>query len=174
MLTQFNFLGNTFSPFWLELSPAVEITASQQIVLEFPTRSNDGSAMFAEDLGWNSVEDGDWIPADVFDCAFTNSYLSCHLFYGDYLRSISAKIICGNLQSSLLPGQTLKLAFAITNPLIPTSSPSQLALPILIYSYDPFLFQKTNFNTINLGAYVTNAKTNSTPIGYFSTTNNQL
>ena len=50
---------------------------------------------------------------------------------------------------------------------------SQCSLPIFVYSYDPYLFQKINYNTINAGAYINNAKMNSTPSGFFATSTNQ-
>ena len=137
--------------------------------------SNDGiTVMFTDDLGYTGCKDGDWIPTDIFDCGFNNSFMSCRIFFGDYLRSIPARIVCGNLTSAIIPGQLLKFAFAITNPPQMTSLiQSQIALPVFIYSYDPYLFLKINYNAINVGAYINNAKVNSTPFGYFSTATNQ-
>ncbi len=96
VLTQFSYSVGVYSPFWLEIVPSVNIEITHQLIIEFPTLSNDGvSKMFDDDLGWSNLEDGDWIPTDVYDCAFTNSYLSCRLFYGDSTRGMPAKIICG-------------------------------------------------------------------------------
>lgn len=171
-------MAGTYSPFWLSLTPALTISNNHQIILEFPTLSNDGiTVMFSNDLGWSStIADGDILPIDIFECLpFTTSFMSCRLFYGDYLRAIPAKIICGAFTSSIAAGQTLKFAFAITNPLpMTTGIQSQISLPIFVYSYDPYNFEKTNYNTINVGAYVNNANQFSTPNGYFSTLKGQL
>jgi hypothetical protein len=80
--------------------------------------SNDGvNLMFSNDLGYTGCKDGDWIPTDIFDCLpFNNGFMSCRIFFGDYLRSIPARIICGSFTSAINPGQILKFAFAITNP----------------------------------------------------------
>jgi len=131
--------------------------------------------MFPNDLGYSTNQDGDWIPTDIFDSPpFTNGFMDCRLFFGDYLRSIPARIVCGNFLSAINPGQVFKFAFAITNPpQMASVIQSQIALPVFVYSYDPYLFQKINYNTINVGAYVNNAKLNSTPSGFFSTGTNQ-
>jgi hypothetical protein len=133
--------------------------------------------MFSNDLGWSStISDGGSLPFDVFECLpFITSFMTCRLFYGDYLRAIPAKIICGGFSQKVLAGQLLRFAFAITNPLpMTTGTLSQISLPIFIYSYDPYSFQKINYNTINVGAYVNNVNQFSIPNGYFSTATGQL
>jgi len=132
--------------------------------------------MFSDDLGWSGLADGAGLPFDIYDCLpIDNSFMNCRIFFGDYLRAVPAKIICGNLKWSLLAGQTLKIAFAITNPLPMTVGIlSQISLPIFVYSYDPYLFQTVHYNTVNVGAYVNNANQISAPNGYFSTATNQL
>jgi hypothetical protein len=92
--------------------------------------------MFSDDLGWSNLNDGDSLPFDVFDCAYDNTFMNCKLYKGDYLRSLPARIVCGNLKFDLTNINTLKFAFAITNPLPMTSGIlSQISLPIFIYSY---------------------------------------
>jgi hypothetical protein len=131
--------------------------------------------LFLDDLGWTSIANGEGIPIDMFDCAYSNTFMNCRLFYGSYLYAQPAKIICGNLQSSISSGQTLKFAFSMTNPSpLTTSTLSQLTIPIFIYSYDPSLYQKINFNTVNTGAVINNGNNTAIPNGYFATNNNQL
>jgi hypothetical protein len=111
----------------------------------------------------------------MFDCLSCNTFMNCRIIYGSYQHAKPAKIVCGNLKTPILLGQTLKFAFAITNPLPLTASVlSQLAIPIFIYSYDPELFRKINYNTVNVGAIVNNANNTGVPTGFFSTNNNQL
>lgn len=138
--------------------------------------SNDGvTKLFLNDLGWTSIQDGDGIPIDIFDCAYTNTFMNCRLFYGDYVSGRPARIICGNLLSSLTVGQTLKFAFAMTNPQpLSTAILTQISIPIFVYSYDPYLFQKINFNTINVGGYINNANKTAIPNGFYSTVNNEM
>ena len=128
-----------------------------------------------DDLGWTTVKDGDYVPFDIFDCAFNSSLMTCRLFYGDYINSRPARIICGNLLVVINVGQRLNMAFAMTNPQpLSTTSQQQLAIPIFIYSYDPYFFLKINYNTINVAFSMNNANQTAIRNAYFYTTNNQL
>lgn len=63
----------------------------------------------------------------------------------------------------------------MTNPAALTSSTlSQISIPIFVYSYNPSLFQKINYNTVNSGAVINNGNVTAVPTAYFSTTNNQM
>jgi hypothetical protein len=74
----------------------------------------------------------------MFDRVHSNTYMNCRIFFGNYLQAQPVKIICGNLQSPLTAGQTLKFAFAMTNPSpLTISTQSQIAIPIFVYSYNP-------------------------------------
>ena len=56
------------------------------------------------------------------------------------------------------------------------NAPEQLSLPVMVYSYDPFYFRKTNFNLVNAAVLVLfsyNIATSLSPNGHFSTTSNQ-
>lgn len=133
--------------------------------------------MYSDDLGFSALQDGDSVPVDLYNYAvpFINSFLNCRLYKGDYLRAFPARIICGAFTGSILAGQTIKIAFAITNPLPMTVGVlSQISLPLFVYHYDPYLFQKVQYDTVDVAAYVNNANQFSAPNGYFSTLSNQL
>ena len=111
----------------------------------------------------------------MFDCLSCNTFMNCRIIYGSYQYGKPVKIVCGNLQTPLLSGQTLKFAFSIINPPpLTVSVLSQLAIPIFVYSYDPYLFRKINYNTVNVGVIINNENNTGVPTGYFSTNNNQL
>jgi hypothetical protein len=111
----------------------------------------------------------------MYDCLFSNTFMNCRIVYGSYQYGKPAKIICGNLQTALTMGQTLKFAFSMTNPApLTTSVLSQTAIPIFVYTYDPELYQKINYNTVNVGAILNSANNTGAPTAFFSTNNNQL
>ncbi len=140
--------------------------------------SNDGvTPLFGNNLGLTAYPDGSQIPVDIFLSApLDNTFMECRIYYGDKSRSVPVKVICGNLKSNLAAGQALKFAIGIINPqpLTMTVIKSQIALPLFIYSFDPYLFNKINFNTINAAIYVNNAANVFSPNGYFYTTSNKL
>lgn len=59
-VTQYNYLQNKYNPYWFEIQPSVIITTKHQIIIEFPTKSNDGiTNLFSENLGLNEYKNGD-------------------------------------------------------------------------------------------------------------------
>ena len=130
--------------------PTTEILPSHQIIVEFPTLSSDKTTtMFDNNLGLDGIDDGDPIPVDIFDSSpLDNNYMSCRIFHGDHSRGVPVKVICGNLASALVSPNYLRFALGFVNPprITAPSIPTQISLPILVYSYNPFLYQKTNFN----------------------------
>lgn len=59
-VTQYNYIQNQYNPYWFEIQPSVLIKSIHQLVLELPTKSNDGStALFTDNLGLNEYENGD-------------------------------------------------------------------------------------------------------------------
>ena len=84
--------------------------------------------------------------------------MKCRIYHGDQTRAIPVRLVCGDLSTALTNADQLKFAFLFKNPpkLTLTGDPSQISLPIIIYSYDPFYFKKTNFNLVNAAVVVTN------------------
>ena len=107
----------------------------------------------------------------MFDSApLDNTFMNCRIYHGDQTKGSPAKLVCGNLISSLTPGNTLKFAFGFVNPpkITPSVTPSQISLPLIVYSFDPFYFQKTNFNLVNGALMITNEENILAPNGYFN------
>lgn len=133
--------------------------------------------MFEDNLGLSDLDDGGEFPADIFDSGLLdNTYMSCRLYHGDSTRGIPVKIVCGSLLSDLVAPNYLRFAVGFTNPprITPTTTPSQISLPVLIYSYDPFLFQKTNFNLVNTAVFVYNGDSIISPNIDITTASYQL
>ena len=140
---------------WIDLSPNTPITSTHQIVIEFPTMSNDGvTALFDNDLGMNYL-DYSIVFADVFDCApyDAGNFMQCQFFLGSSTTQRAAKIVCGslNLGVGTIPvGSILKFAIKIQNP----NSAVQISLPIVVYTHDPVNQVKTNFNFVDNAVYL--------------------
>jgi hypothetical protein len=130
---------------WIQLTPTTTIQTTQQLVIEVPTVSASGSPLFDYNLGL-SGSDGQSIPYDVMNTQFTESFMTCRLFWGDQTNSRPAKIVCGNFQSAITSGQILWFAIAIKNP---SSIPgSQVSIPFFIYSQEQGTTYRTNFDVI--------------------------
>lgn len=118
------------------------------------------------------------MPVDIFDSTIPidNNYMKCRLYHGDQLRAVPAKLVCGFLTSNLINTAIIRFAFTFVNP-PPITGPSifsQISLPIIVYSYDPFLFKKTNFNLVNTALFVYNGQDKLSPNGHFTTSSGQL
>lgn len=162
---------------WVEFVPTTMITTDHQIVLEFPTLSCNGTTMFDNNLGLNDYKDGEEVPVDVFDSPpLDNNYMKCRIYFGDFTRAVPARVVCGFLAANLLAPSYLRFAFGFVNPprITAPSIPSQISLPLIVYSYDPFYFEKTNFNLVNAAVLVYNGQDILAPNGYFGTLSNQL
>ena len=87
--------------------------------------------------------------------------MKCRIYHGDQTRGTPVRLVCGFFKTALTNTDPLKFAFGFYNPpkLTNTNDPSQISLPIIIYSYDPYKFQKTNFNLVNAAVMVTNNPT---------------
>lgn len=175
VLKQYSYLASSQNLIEVTVCPTTTILAgSQQLVIEFPTKANDGvTILFDNNLGMADYVDGGIIPIDIFrSTPLVNGFMDCRIFFGDATRGLPVKIVCGNFLSSLASATTLKFAFMIYNPSL--GSLSQLSIPIMVYSYDTSLFSKTNYNTINGGIYITNTVQTLTPTGNFATLSNQM
>lgn len=117
------------------------------------------------------------MPVDIFDSLpLDNGFMTCRIYFGDRIRSVPVRLICGNLASTLPINAWFRFAFGFYNPALnplPTI-PTQLSLPIMVYSFDPILYKKYNFNLVNAAVYVYNQQSLLSPNGYFNTLSGQL
>lgn len=106
----------------------------------------------------------------------TNTFMKCRIFFGDQTRGTPARVVCGFLSANLVIPSVLRFAFGFVNPprITVPSTPSQISLPVIVYSYDPYYFEKTNFNLVNAAVLVYNGQQIIAPNGYFDTTSRQL
>jgi hypothetical protein len=116
--------------------------------------------MFDDNLGFPYHNDGDIVAIDIFDSgSLDNTYMTCRLYFGDQSRSVPARLVCGFLKSALNTVTSyLRFAFGFYNPKLNPSPnvPTQISMPIMVYSYDPINFKKLNFNLVNAAVYVYN------------------
>ena len=77
------------------------ILTDHQIIIEFPTRSNDGTTrLFTDNLGLIEYRNGDLVMTDIFDTtvgglSMNNDFIKCNIFHGDYSTGMPVKIVCG-------------------------------------------------------------------------------
>jgi hypothetical protein len=117
---------------WIRLTPNTQIMTTEQIIIEFPTKSTSGLVLFQNDLG-TGLTDGSDIKVDVIGGDFTNTFMKCRLFWGDSTYSKSTKIVCGAFQSTISNTQLLFLAIKYTNPPL-NGGRTHVSLPLFIYS----------------------------------------
>jgi hypothetical protein len=79
---------------WVKLTPNTQILQTEQIILEFPTKSTAGLTLFDKDLG-TGLGDGADIKMDVIGGTFSNTFMKCRLFWGDPNFAKSTKVVCG-------------------------------------------------------------------------------
>lgn len=88
--------------------------------------------LFDNDLGLYEYADGAQIAADIFDSApLTNSFMTCNIFHGDYIRSIPVRVVCAQFTQALVSGQMLRVAIGMRNP---TVTGNQISIPVFVYS----------------------------------------
>jgi hypothetical protein len=85
---------------WVKLTPNTQILQTEQIILEFPTKSTAGLELFDKDLG-TGLGDGADIKMDVIGGTFSNTFMKCRLFWGDPNFAKSTKIVCGRFAESI-------------------------------------------------------------------------
>lgn len=129
---------------WFQITPTTTILTSQQLVIEVPTKSSAGVALFANDLG-TGLADGANIPIDIIGGSFSQGFMSCRLFQGDQTRSRPGRIVCGSFLTSITSAQNLFFALTLGNP---TLAGSQISIPFFIYSYEQGKTYRTNFDVV--------------------------
>jgi hypothetical protein len=117
---------------WIRLTPNTQILTTEQIIIEFPTKSTSGLVLFQNDLG-TGLTDGSDIKVDVIGGDFTNTFMKCRLFLGDSTFSKSTKIVCGAFQSAISTSQLLFFAIKYNNPPL-NGGRAHVSLPLFIYS----------------------------------------
>lgn len=93
---------------------------------------------------------------DIFDTTIGgllrgNDFMKCFIHHGKQDRAIPVKVVCGGFLADIPVTDTLRFAIAIYNPII---SAAQVSVPLLIYSADPYLFTRTQFNLVNGAGYI--------------------
>lgn len=176
-VTQYNYIQNEYNPYWFEIQPFTKIKANQHIVIEFPTKSNDGiTNLFSYNLGLGQYKSGDSIAMDIFDTTIagnpvTNAFMSCNIHHGDPATAIPAKVVCGKFTADINPTDTLRFAIAIVNPALIAS---QISIPLMVYSADPYLFTRTHFNLVSTAGYIFDKSNLLSKLGYPATTSMQM
>lgn len=127
----------------VEVAPTVTISTSQQLVIEIPTQSIDGTAYFADDLGMGYADYSDLV-FDIYDSTSGVSSMTCKVYTGQGSQGIPVKIICSNFNTALTSATVLKFGFWVTNPSVTRS----LAIPVTVYSYDQYAVTKANWNIL--------------------------
>jgi hypothetical protein len=117
---------------WIKLTPNTQILTTEQIIIDFPTKSTAGLVLFQNDLGTGLADGGD-IKVDVIGGDFGNTFMKCRLFWGDSAFSKSTKIVCGALQSAISTSQLLFFAIKFNNPAL-NGGRTHVSYPIFVYS----------------------------------------
>jgi hypothetical protein len=118
---------------WFKITPTTTIQTTQQIIIEIPTKSSAGAYLFDNDLG-TGLSDGGVIPVDILASPFATGFMSCNLFKGDQSNYLPARIVCGNLQSTISSSQVLWFAITVINPSLAAGF-SKISIPFFLYSY---------------------------------------
>lgn len=153
VVTSFVTLPNEWNLIWVQVEPTTTIALTHQLVVEIPTKAINGQLLFSNDLG-TGLADNSWFRTDVI-AGFTNSFMVCRFFNGDQANGKNAKIVCGSFSNTVAAGTSFTFAFKVKNPSI--SSTSQLAIPVIVYTQDTGLLQKTNYMLVENGIFVRNS-----------------
>jgi hypothetical protein len=180
-VTQYNYIQNQYNVYWFEVQPFTTITIKHQLVIEFPTKSNDGQNLFSNNLGLAEYRSGDEIAMDIFDSTNAlltalgqtpgNDFMKCHIHHGHQASGLPVKIVCGNFLKDIAVTDWLRFAIGIINPIIPGG---QVSIPLSIYSQDPYIFTRTNFNLVNGAGYIYDTSNILAKNGFPTTTSQQM
>lgn len=109
--------------------PSINIAVDQQFVIEIPTASLDGQALFYGDLGMG-YNNYDSLVFDLFESDITS--MTCKVYTADAFIGSPVKIICSNFNTIITTTKTVKFGFWVVNP----SSSVSLGIPVQIYALD--------------------------------------
>ena len=112
---------------------------------------------------------------DIFDTSIGgiirgNDFMKCHIHHGSQVRAIPVKVVCGGFLADITSADTLRFAIGIINPII---TGAQVSIPLLIYSHDPYLFTRTQFNLVNGAGYIFDKSNFLSKLGYPASTSMQ-
>jgi hypothetical protein len=130
----------------VEVTPSTTIATNQQLVIEIPTQSNDGTNYFNDDLGMGYTDYSNLV-FDIYDSTSGISSMTCKVYCGQQINGIPVKIICSNFNTALTSANIVKFGFWVTNPSVTRS----LAIPVTIYSFDQYAVTKNNWNILESG-----------------------
>lgn len=99
-----------------------------------------------------------------------NDFMKCHIHHGSQARGIAVKVVCGGFLADITSVDTLRFAIGVINPII---TGAQVSIPLLIYSHDPYLFRRTQFNLVNGAGYIFDKSNFLSKLGYPATTSMQ-
>ena len=126
----------------LEFTPYNTISrATEQFVIEIPTVSIDGESLFPEDLGLG-YQDYDDLKFDLYESSISS--MECKVYTGYALNHQPVKIVCGNFNTDILNSHLVKMGFWVRNP----TTNYGMAIPVQIYSYDPYRDRKDTWSMI--------------------------
>jgi hypothetical protein len=100
-----------------------------------------------------------------------NDFMKCHIHHGRQDKGIPVKIVCGNFLKDIVVTDMLRFAIGIVNPFLVST---QLSIPIMVYSQDPYLFTRTNFNLVNGAGYIYDTSNILSKAGYPTTNTLQM
>lgn len=116
-------------------------TTNEQVVIEIPTSSVEGTALFPEDLGMG-YKDYDNLVFDLYESSITS--MKCKVYTGDKLNNQPVKIVCSSFSSTPGTSTTIKMGFWVKNP----STSVGLAIPVQVYSFEPNTAKKNAWSLV--------------------------
>lgn len=150
-VTSFVTIPGEWNLIWVELNPTTTIATNHQLVIEIPTKSLEGTLLFANDLG-TGISNYGWVPVDML-YGLSNGFMTCKMFQGDQTNGKSARIICGAFASSVSVGTYISFGFKVRNPSIAVS---QRSVPIIVYTEDIGQRYKTNYMLVENAILIRN------------------
>lgn len=112
---------------------------------------------------------------DIFDTTVGgvvrgNDFMKCCIHHGSQTLALPVKVVCGGFLVDITSADTLRFAIAVNNPII---TGAQVSIPLLVYSHDPYLFRRTQFNMVNGAGYIFDKSNILSKLGFPSTTSMQ-
>ncbi len=136
----------------IRLDPNTNIAATlQSIVIELPTKSNDGIALFSDGMH-STLNYADFTQLSYQILAGVElSSMKCHFMRGYQTNGNPCKIICSQFGAAV--SGINRFMLKITNPDISVAG-TTLSIPLVIYSQNANSKAKSNYNVATEGIYV--------------------
>lgn len=129
------------------VTPPSNIATTQQLVIEIPTVSLDGTTLFPADLGMG-YKTYDSLIFDLFESGISS--MKCKVYPGDAVRQQPTKIVCSSFSTTITPSMTIKMGFWVINP----PSDVSMSIPIQVYAYDQPSARKFIWSIVEAGIRV--------------------